>query len=148
MVVIWHGISAGVKIVDPCAIDPPTGELLFGEKGHTKVQSNTVCCPLHNYLVKDNKALYDNKLSGFFDDINNFEDVNQNGLKFAQPADMVSLQKTVKKGRAMKDKTYGCCCCNIHKNDLHKVNILSCQDYHANGITNPCYHQPASDEAM
>ena len=141
-------ISAGVKIVDPRAIDPCTGELLFGENGHTKVQSNTVCYPLHYYLAKDNKSFYDNKLSGFFEDINNFEDANQNGLKFAQPADMASLQKTVKRGGAMKNKTYGCYCCNIHKNDLHKANLLPCQDCHVNGITHPCYHQPVSDEAM
>ncbi len=58
-------ISVGVKIVDPWAIDPCTGDLLFGENGLTKVQSNTVCYPLHYYLAKDNKIFYDNKPSGF-----------------------------------------------------------------------------------
>lgn len=141
-------VSAGVKIVDPRAIDPRTGRLLFGESGYAKVQSCTVCYPLHIYLAKDNQQFYINHLSGFFNDINQLEDDHQNGLKFAQPADMSSLQKTVKRGGAMKNKTYGCYCCNIHKNDLCKANVLPCHDCQANGLTQACYHQPVSDEAM
>ncbi len=38
-------ISAGIKLIDPHTINPLTGELLFGDSRHFKVQSRNVCYP-------------------------------------------------------------------------------------------------------
>jgi hypothetical protein len=45
-------ISAGIKICDPRAVDPITGELLFGESGHENVQSRSLCFPLQIHIEK------------------------------------------------------------------------------------------------
>ena len=92
-------ISAGIKICDPRAVDPITGELLFGESGHENVQSRSLCFPLQIHIAKDNSAFYSTQLKGFFEDLNNMEDDYVNGLKFSQGADMCSLQKTVCRGK-------------------------------------------------
>ncbi len=67
-------VSAGIKIVDPLALNPLTGECLFGESGHEKVKSQNHCYPLHVFIAKDNKELYQTHLSQFFHDINSFEE--------------------------------------------------------------------------
>jgi hypothetical protein len=55
-------------------------------------------------LAKDNRQFYTDELSGFFADINQLEDDFPQGLRFAHPADMSSLQKIVNHGGAMKAK--------------------------------------------
>ncbi len=47
-------VSAGIKIVDPRAINPLTSQLLFGESGYDRVQSAYACYPLHVHIAKDN----------------------------------------------------------------------------------------------
>jgi hypothetical protein len=47
-------VSAGIKIVDPRAINPLTSQLLFGESGYDWVQSAYACYPLHVHIAKDN----------------------------------------------------------------------------------------------
>ncbi len=59
-------VSAGIKICDPRAIDPTTGNLLFGESGHDNVQSRSLCFPLHVHISKDNSAFYSTHLQSFF----------------------------------------------------------------------------------
>jgi hypothetical protein len=140
-------VSAGIKLIDPHTINPLTGELLFGDSGHFKVQSRNVCYPLHVHIAKDNKQFYSDHMKPFFDDINRLEDDHPT-LTFAHGADMASLQKTVVRGGAMKSKTYGCYCCNIHKDDLARPNASPCTDCVRLGLTQPCYHKPVSDENM
>ncbi len=55
-------VSTGIKLVDPRAVDPLTGSLLFGDSGYDKVQSHNVCFPLHVHIAKDNRSFYDNQL--------------------------------------------------------------------------------------
>jgi len=141
-------VSAGIKICDERAIDPLTGQRLFGDSGHERVQSRYVCFPLHVHIAKDNKQFYSEHLEEFFSVLNAIEDEYEGGLQFAQGADMCSLCKTVKRGGAMKNKKYGCYCCNIHKDDLAKPNSTPCPDCIRLGIEEACYHQEVSDEAL
>jgi hypothetical protein len=48
----------------------------------------------------------------------------------------------------MKNKKYGCYCCNIHKDDLAKPNSTPCPECMRLGIDEACYHQEVSDEAL
>ena len=90
-------VSGGIKICDPKAINPLTGEKLFGECGTKCVQSRYVCFPLKVHIAKDN-GNYDKHLSVFFHDLESLEDDYIYGLQFSQGADMSSLQKTLKRG--------------------------------------------------
>jgi hypothetical protein len=141
-------VSAGVKICDERAINPLTGQRLFGESGYDKVQSRYVCFPLYVHIAKDNSEFYSNHLASFFNELNAIEDENPLGLQFTQGADMCSLHKTVKRGGAMKNKNYACYCCSIHKDSLAKPNPARCQDCIALQMEEPCYHQQVSDEAL
>jgi hypothetical protein len=138
-------VSAGIKIVDPNAKNPETGELLFGDSGYDRVQSRNHCFPLHVFIAKDNKELYQTHLSSFFNEVNALEDAHRNSLKVIHGADMCSLQKTVGRGGAMKNKIYACYCCDIHRDDLCKPNAEPCSDCIRLGRTEPCYHRPVSD---
>jgi hypothetical protein len=140
-------VSAGVKICDGRAINPLTGQRLFGRSGYDRVQSRYVCFPLHVHIAKDNKEFYATHLQQFFHELNAMED-QYGGLQFTHGADMCSLIKTVKRGGAMKNKRYACYCCNIHRDDLAKPNPIRCIDCEAQGIEEPCYHQEMSDEAL
>ena len=97
-------VSGGIKICDPRAIDPRTGEKLFGECGTKNVQSQYNCFPLHVRIAKDNGALYDQHLAVFFHDLNALEEQYSNGLQLTHGADMCSLQKTIKRGKCWKRK--------------------------------------------
>jgi hypothetical protein len=93
-------MSAGIKMFDPKTKDLLSGELLFGESGHTNVQSQSVCYPLHIIIAKDNKELYQRHLNSFFREINTIKDQHPNSIKFIQgAADMCSLQKTLNTGK-------------------------------------------------
>ena len=122
-------VSAGIKIVDPWAINPLTNQLLFGDSGYDRVQSAYACYPLHVH-------------------INNLEEQYRGGLKVAQGADMFSIQKIVCHGGAMKSKSFACYFCNIHKNDLIMANAVPCDDCIAGNSLHPCYHQLISDEEL
>jgi hypothetical protein len=77
------------------------------------------------------------------------KDTYPNGLRFSHGADMSSLQKTVKRGGAMKNMLYACCCCNIHRDDLVRPNLLPCADCQAlNRWHLPCYHQEVTDQQL
>jgi hypothetical protein len=141
-------VSAGIKICDERAVDPLTGKHLFGDSGYDNVQSRYVCFPLHVHIAKDNKEFYANHLSSFFHKLNEMEDAYPLGLQFTQGADMCSLQKTVRRGGAMKNKKYGCYCCNVHKDDLAKPNGEPCDDCIQQGVAQPCYHHQVSDESL
>ncbi len=143
-------VSAGIQLVDRRAADPLTGSLLFTESGRHKVQYRNVCFPLQVHLAKDNRNFYDLQLSGFFSQFNIMESELSAGLRFSHGADMSSLQKTVKRGGAMKNKIYGCYCCNIHRDDLVRPNLLPCHDCMVLEPENgpPCYHQEVADEQL
>jgi len=141
-------VSAGIKIVDPKAKEPLSGDLLFGESGHDRVQSRFHCYPLHIIISKDNKQLYQTHLSSFFRDINTLEEQHP-GLDVVQEADMCSLIKTLGKGGAMKVKKFACYCCNIHRDDLVKPLEPPCNDcVRLNRTHHPCFHTPVCDEAL
>jgi hypothetical protein len=141
-------ISAGIKICDEKALDPRTGRLLFGESGHDGVQSRSHCFPLVVHIAKDNSAFYDSHLSSFFQAINTLEDTYSTGLQFTHGADMCSLQKTVRKGGAMKNVLFGCYCCNIHRDNLLKPNDFQCIDCLRLRKIGPCFHHEISDEGL
>ena len=141
-------VSAGIKICDERACNPLTGRRLFGDSGYDKVQSRYVCIPLHVHISKDNHEFYSNHLENFFQELNSIEDEYPSGLQFTQGADMCSLHKTLKRGGAMKNKNFGCYCCNIFKEDLARPNCALCVDCIQLGKSEPCYHQQVSDEAL
>jgi len=138
-------VSAGIKVVDRNARNPLTGEPLFGESGYDRIQSRNHCFPLHIFIAKDNKELYQTHLSSFFEDVNALEDCHKQSLKVIHGADMCSLQKTVGRGGAMKNKIHACYCCDIHRDDLCKPNPAPCSDCTRLGRTQPCYHRAVSD---
>jgi len=139
-------VSAGIKIVDSRAKDPPNGEPLFGLSGHDKVQSKFHCYPLYIILAKDNKELYQIHLSQFFNEVNQLEEDYPEGIVVVQGADMCSLQKTLGTGGAMKAKKYACYCCTIHRDELTKPNENPCNDCICLQNTQPCYHKSECDE--
>jgi hypothetical protein len=59
-------MTGGFKLVDPCCINPLTGELLFGENGCTKVQSHTPCFPIKIAIAKDSKQHYHTEFADLF----------------------------------------------------------------------------------
>jgi hypothetical protein len=139
-------VSAGIKFCDERTINPLSGRLLFGDSGCDKLQSRNVCYPLHIHIAKDNKEFYATELAPFFGDLNDFEDAYEGGLKFCQPQDMYSHQKCLSRGGAMKNVTYACHLCNIHRDDLNIANDVACDDCIRQGEQAPCYHQTVSDE--
>jgi hypothetical protein len=48
----------------------------------------------------------------------------------------------------MKRKIYRCYCCNIHKDDLARPNVLPCENCRWLGNGRPCFHTQISDEAL
>jgi hypothetical protein len=76
------------------------------------------------------------------------EDAYPVGLQFTQGADMCSLHKTIVGRGAMKNKKYGCYCCNINRDDLAKPNVLRCDECMLLGINHPCYHPAVLDEDL
>jgi hypothetical protein len=141
-------VSAGIKICDERALNPLTGQRLFGDSGYEKVQSRYVCFPLYVHIARDNKEFYLTHLESFFQELNDIKDAYPLGLQFTQGADMCSLQKNLKRGGAMKNKNFGCYCCNIYKSDLARPNSTHCDDCIQLGIEEPCYHQQVSDDAL
>jgi hypothetical protein len=139
-------VSAGIKFCDERTINPLSGELLFGPTGFDKVQSRNVCYPLHVHIAKDNKEFYTTKLAPFFSQLNDFEDAYGGGLKFGHPQDMFSHQKCLGQGGAMKNVTYACHLCSIHRDDLNTPNEVACDDCIRQGAQTPCFHQTVSDE--
>jgi len=121
-------VSAGIKFCDERTINPLSGRLLFGSTGFDKVQSRNVCFPMYVIIAKDNKELYTTELTSFFGNLNDFEDDCGDGLKFVQPQDMYSHQKCLNQGGAMKNVTYACHLCSIHRDDLNVPNAVSCDD--------------------
>ncbi len=75
--------------------------------------------------------------------------VYQNGLHFSHGAYMSPLQKTVKRGGAMKNMLYACYSCSIHRDDLVQPNLLPCADCQAlNRWHLPCYRQEVRDQQL
>lgn len=141
-------VSAGVKVVDPRAIEPVSAMPLFGNSGYDKVQSKYHCYPLYVVIAKDNKDLYRTHLSQFFDDINMLEVQHAEGLEVAQCHDMCSLHKTLGVGGGMKVALFACYCCNRHRDDLLKPMDTQCSDCIRLGSNFPCFHTPVSDEGI
>ena len=146
-------VSAGIKFCDERTTDPLSGRLLFGDSGFEKIQSRNVCYPLHVHIAKDNREFYATELTPFYKDINDLEDAHEGRLKFGHPQDLYLHQKCMGVGGAMKNKTYACHLCNIHKDDLNKVNHVRCDDCirlgrRHDGEPTPCYHQIVSDEQL
>jgi hypothetical protein len=74
-------------------------------------------------------------------------------LKFGHPQDLYSHQKCLGVGGAMKNVTYACHLCNIHRDDLNKANEVACEDCIRLGRRQgdaraPCYHQQVCDEQL
>ncbi len=76
------------------------------------------------------------------------EDSYPNVLYFSYGTDMSSLQKTAKRGEAMKNMLYACYCCNIHRDDLVQLNLLPSADCEALSRGLPCYHQQVTDQQL
>ncbi len=51
-------VIGGFTLVDSRCKTPKTGEPLFGDRGHDKVQSHIYCFPIKMALAKDTKQLY------------------------------------------------------------------------------------------
>jgi len=141
-------VSAGLKMVDPRALDPINGTPLFGNTGYDKVQSKHHCYPLYVIIGKDNKELYKTHLSKFFDDVNALEVEHVEGLQVAQCHDMCSLHKSLGVGGGMKVNILACYCCNRHRDDLAKPMDVRCEFCTGRGSTHPCYHTEVSDEGI
>jgi hypothetical protein len=85
-------------------------------------------------------------LSQFFREVNDFELMYPMGIRVEQGADMCSLQKTVCRGGAMKNKKFACYCCDIHRDDLIIPNNVPCTDCTRLSLTNHCYHRAVCND--
>jgi hypothetical protein len=116
-------VTAGIKIIDPRAIDPRSG-LPIGMVGSTKVQSRELCFVFKIVLAKDNKNLYNTMFNDFFDwfktvALNGFGEY-QNGFSVTSPQDESSFWKSLKRGGAAKVKTYFCRCCACTSDNIER----------------------------
>jgi hypothetical protein len=106
-------VTGGFKLVDPCCINPLTGEPLFGENGCTKVQSLAHCFPIKIAIAKDSKQLYCTEFVDLFAFFKEYEREHGFRIKFVFPQDMSSIWKTTGRGGTAKVKTFPCYCCSI-----------------------------------
>ena len=141
-------VTAGMKTVDPRAIDPHTG-LPIGLHGATRLQSRELCHVFKILLAKDTKALYDDHFKDFFDF---FKDVQDNGIahfpagsfEILSPQDMSSHWKCLKRGGGCKSKIDFCHCCACISEDSYAPRHRICPSCKSLGSTD-CYHWEVGD---
>ena len=132
--------AAGIKVMDPSAIDPDTGQLMFVEE----LDSNNNPKILKNYQTFKNHALAEIILHGETKTLVNdvFRDFFKFGMRFGdvglparglEPAfkakksyvnaDMSLQHKCVGRGGACKIKKFFCYCCECHgEEDMFALN--------------------------
>ena len=100
-------VTAGIKIVDPRAVDPISG-IPIGLDGSKKLQSRELCIPFKIVLAKDNKNLYDTQFTDFFAFFKLIGEEDHGCFKkfnIVSPQDCLSFWKTLKRGGACRNKT-------------------------------------------
>jgi hypothetical protein len=142
-------VTAGIKIIDPRAIDPRSG-LPIGMEGSTKVQSRELCFVFKIVLAKDNKNLYNTMFNDFFYwfktvALNGFGEY-QNGFSITSPQDESSFWKSLKRGGAAKVKTYFCRCCACTSDTIERPRqeALRCKKCVDEGRSK-CFHWDVGD---
>ena len=142
-------VTAGIKILDPRAIDPRSG-LPIGVEGSAKIQSRELCFPLKILIAKDNKALYNTHFVDFF---NWFKTMGENGFgeypcgfTITSPQDESSFWKVLKRGGAAKVRTYFCRCCACRSDIIEKpkAGALVCDKCRDSG-NSQCFHWDVGD---
>jgi hypothetical protein len=103
-------VTAGIKILDPRAIDP-ISHLPIGLEGSKKVQSRDLCFPFKVLLIRDTKTLYQEHFKDFFDVFSklNLEggfELGNNPISVSSPQDMSSMWKALGWDGGCKVKTF------------------------------------------
>ena len=136
-------VTAGIKILDPRAVNPVTG-IPIGLEG---VQSREFCFPTKILLTKDTKTLYRTHFNDFFEWANklNTEGVlDYKKFSVASPQDVSSFWKCIGRGGAAKRDENFCHCCAVKSSNIIVPNLIKCA--HCNKFDNKlCYHHSVCD---
>jgi hypothetical protein len=143
-------VTAGIKILDPRAIDPMTN-LPIGLAGSKKVQSRDLCFPFKMILTRDTKSLYQEHFKDFFDF---FSRLNREGLPqlgiypimVSSPQDMSSMWKALGRGGGCKVKTFFCYCCAMTSKESATQRKIKCPSCVLSG-RQKCFHSDTGDVA-
>jgi hypothetical protein len=108
---------AGIKILDPRAIDP-LSHLQIGVEGSKKRKSRELCFPLKFVWTRDTKTLNQEQFKDFCDFLAQKRDegLPESGIRPIQvssPQDMSSTWKALGHGGGCKVHTYFCYCCAL-----------------------------------
>ena len=137
-------VTAGIKILDPRAINPLTGIPL----GFEGVQSQEFCFPVKILLAKDTKCLYKTHFTDFFEWAAKLNTVGVGPFKkcsVSSPQDISSFWKVLGRGGACKTSENFCHCCQQKSSNLITPNLLQYADCVRRG-NNDCHHQPVCDK--
>ena len=145
-------VTAGIKIVDPRALDPITGIPLHVSG---KYQSRDLCFPTQITFGRDCKSLYQDCFQNFFEYFNGtckvegkFGLPELSNFRILSPQDMSSIWKTVGLGGGSHTKDFFCYCCSCQKRDirLDKTNGNRCYDCKRLGVDR-CFCHPVNDQS-
>lgn len=137
-------VIAGVKCLDPRAVDPKTGEYI------SLVQSPDLCFPFKVIVAGDNKKTYRERLQGFFlwfKDLRNKQvgEYPAGTFDSVSPQDGSSLWKALARGGACKIKKEFCPYCSCTSSNCARPRTIPCDDCTATGQKS-CFHYPVGDE--
>jgi hypothetical protein len=138
-------IIAGIKCLDPRAIDPKTGVFI------SLVQSPDKCFPLKVLVCKDNKTTYQEYLADFFAYFKDLEnkpvgEYPPGTFKSVSPQDGSSLWKALDRGGACKNKKEFCPYCACTSDQCVQPRSFPCESCVLIGRKD-CYHWDVGDEA-
>ena len=144
-------VTAGIKIVDPRALDPLTGIPLHVSG---KYQSRDLCFPTQITFGRDCKKLYEDCFQNFFEYFNGTVKVpakfglpELSNFRILSPQDMSSIWKTVGLGGGSHTKHFFCYCCSCQKRDIRlaKQKLERCYDCTRLKIDR-CFCHPVNDK--
>jgi hypothetical protein len=143
-------VTAGIKILDPRAIDP-ISHLPIGLEGSKKVQSRDLCFPFKMLLTRDTKTLYKEHFKDFFDffsrlNLEGIPELGNNPISVSSPQDMSSMWKALGRGGGCKVKTFFCYCCAVTSKDSATPRKTCCHSCLEKG-RQKCYHSDIGDES-
>jgi hypothetical protein len=143
-------VIAGIKMLDPRAIDP-VSHLPIGMEGSKKIQSRELCFPFKMVLTRDTKTLYQEQFKDFFDFLGRIRDFGLpefgiRPIQVSSPQDMSSTWKALGRGGGCKVHTFFCYCCALASKDSAMPRKIRCESC----ITKDrlkCYHHATGDVA-
>ncbi|MCU0238853.1 MAG: hypothetical protein MUC29_05370, partial [Pyrinomonadaceae bacterium] len=153
-----HHTTFGVKMADIAARDPSTGNLIYGSKDHSILQSKHYCHPIMMILARETTHVMDN-LKGPLQEVKNLtkSEFSKKLLKGAKPlkaklnADLSAIWKIGGRGYGMKKgRGRPCHICSVEDDQAHNYNAIKCNHWckilHSDNPQWKCFHQDFLNE--